>query len=124
MLWMEAPYLGFTQKMVTTALERKKTNKQNNNKKTRNSRRLHCGCRATNQRHAAARQRGSDANLPKPPTAHRRFGGLPARLLGTARNKMAPPRTIRTHDLEPGPKDKDTATLFHEQELIHHSCNA
>lgn len=47
---------------------------------------LHCGCQPTNQRHAASRQRGFDANLQ---TSNNHYWRFPC-LLGTMQNKMAP----------------------------------
>lgn len=51
---------------------------------------LHCGCQPTNQRHAASRQRGFDANLQTSNNHHWWFACLP----GTEQNKMAPHHTL------------------------------
>lgn len=51
---------------------------------------LHCGCQPTNQRHAASRQRGFDANLQTSNNHYWWFACLP----GTVQNKMAPHRTL------------------------------
>lgn len=50
---------------------------------------LHCGCQPTNQRHAASRQRGFDANRQTSNNHYWWFACLP----GTVQNKMAPRRT-------------------------------